>query len=147
VNPLKIRIHSKKISAHSVARRDLTLILLTWVIGWAPNNARKWQMGFILAFKGLILFAYAHLGPCRTFNLIQKSVNRGWAISYLPAEPLDVISCFRRGVSEILALLGRYAAFIASSRRFGTNCRSHIQWSSGPRKMSGKLLELLEPRR
>ena len=32
----------------------LTLILLTWRIWWAPNNANKWQMGFNLAFKGLI---------------------------------------------------------------------------------------------
>ena len=32
---------------------SLTLILLTWKIGWAPNNASKWQMGFNLAFKGL----------------------------------------------------------------------------------------------
>jgi len=32
----------------------LTLTLLTWRIGWAPNNASKWQMRFHLAFKGLI---------------------------------------------------------------------------------------------
>ena len=32
----------------------LTLILLTWRIGWAPNNASRWQMGFNSAFKGLI---------------------------------------------------------------------------------------------
>ena len=31
----------------------LTLILLTWRIWWAPNNAIKWQMGFNSAFKGL----------------------------------------------------------------------------------------------
>ena len=31
----------------------LTLILLTWNIGWVPNNASKWQMGFNSAFKGL----------------------------------------------------------------------------------------------
>ena len=31
----------------------LTLILLVWRIGWAPNNARKWQVGFNSAFKGL----------------------------------------------------------------------------------------------
>jgi len=24
-----------------------------WRIGWAPNNASKWQMGFNSAFKGL----------------------------------------------------------------------------------------------
>jgi len=33
--------------------RSLTLILLTWRIWWAPNNASRWQMGFNLAFKGL----------------------------------------------------------------------------------------------
>jgi hypothetical protein len=32
----------------------LTLILLTWRIWWAPNNASKWQMEFNSAFKGLI---------------------------------------------------------------------------------------------
>jgi hypothetical protein len=32
----------------------LTLILLMWRIGWAPNNASKWQMRFNSAFKGLI---------------------------------------------------------------------------------------------
>ena len=32
----------------------LTLILLMWRIGWAPNNTSKWQMGFNSAFKGLI---------------------------------------------------------------------------------------------
>jgi len=31
----------------------LTLILLTWRIWWASNNASKWQMGYNLAFKGL----------------------------------------------------------------------------------------------
>ena len=31
----------------------LTIILLTWRIWWAPNNASKWQMGFNSAFKGL----------------------------------------------------------------------------------------------
>ena len=32
----------------------LTLILLTRRIGWAPNNARNWQIGFKSAFKGLM---------------------------------------------------------------------------------------------
>ena len=31
------------------------LILLTWRIWWAPNNASKWQVGFNSAFKGLNL--------------------------------------------------------------------------------------------
>jgi len=31
----------------------LTLILLTWKIGWAHNNASKWQMGYNSTFNGL----------------------------------------------------------------------------------------------
>jgi len=30
-----------------------TLILLTWRIWWAPNNASRWQMVFNVAFKEL----------------------------------------------------------------------------------------------
>jgi hypothetical protein len=42
----------------------LTLILLMWNIGWAPNNVSKWQiMRFNSAFKGLTDFS-APL-PCR----------------------------------------------------------------------------------
>jgi len=37
----------------SFAKRTLTLILLTWRIWRAPNNARRWQMGFNSAVKGL----------------------------------------------------------------------------------------------
>jgi len=29
-------------------RWDIILILLTWRIWWAPNNAGRWQMGFNL---------------------------------------------------------------------------------------------------
>ena len=32
---------------------SLTLILLTWRIGWTPNNASRWQMWFNSAFKWL----------------------------------------------------------------------------------------------
>jgi len=37
----------------AVQTGPLTLILLTWRIGWVPNNAIKWQMGFNSAFKEL----------------------------------------------------------------------------------------------
>jgi hypothetical protein len=33
---------------------SLTLNLITTTIAAPPSNARKWQMGFNLAFKGLI---------------------------------------------------------------------------------------------
>ena len=34
-------------------RWDLTLILLTWRIWWAPNNASRWETGLNSVFKGL----------------------------------------------------------------------------------------------
>jgi len=40
-------------TAHDIHKGCLTLILLTWSIRWAPNNVRKWQMGFNSVFKGL----------------------------------------------------------------------------------------------
>jgi hypothetical protein len=45
-----------RVKFHSQSRRIcyLTPILLTWRIGWAPNNASNWQMGFNSTFKGLI---------------------------------------------------------------------------------------------
>jgi len=36
----------------------LTLILLTWRIWRAPNNASRWQMGFNSAFKRLRLYIF-----------------------------------------------------------------------------------------
>jgi len=39
---------------HIVMDVHLTFILLTWRIWCAPSNASKWQMGFNLAFKGLM---------------------------------------------------------------------------------------------
>jgi hypothetical protein len=64
---LRFPIHNLPIAPHSAVLRlynvaQLTLILLTWNIGWAPNNASKWQMGFNLAFKGL------NLSYCQVFG-------------------------------------------------------------------------------
>ena len=50
----------------------LTLILLTWSIGWAPNNASKWQIGFNSAFKGLSQWK---IEPA-TFRLVAQCVIR-----------------------------------------------------------------------
>jgi hypothetical protein len=61
----------------------LTLILLTWRIWWAPNNASKWQMGFNSAFKGLsfnvliyILLFLVHVGLILSFRI--------WKIKFVP---------------------------------------------------------------
>jgi hypothetical protein len=73
---------------------NLTLILLTWSIGWALNNASKWQMGFKSAFKGLkdefrketisgtfpLLCNYLLLGP---FVTLGKTTVR-FVISVIP---------------------------------------------------------------
>ena len=48
----------------SLRVNDLTLILLTWKIRWAPNNASKWQMGFNSGFKGLT-----------------SALDRGWVVN------------------------------------------------------------------
>jgi len=47
----------------------LTLILLTWRIWWAPNNANIWQIGFNSAFKGLklqVVLSPVRLSPGRS---------------------------------------------------------------------------------
>jgi len=48
-------LFSCKLKLMKVGHLILTLILLTWRIWWAPNNASKWQMGFNLVFKGLMV--------------------------------------------------------------------------------------------
>ena len=50
-----------------IVRLFLTLILLTWRIGWAPNNARKWQIGFNWGFKVLILCVFRAVDNKRMF--------------------------------------------------------------------------------
>jgi hypothetical protein len=54
-------LHSGILSASCQTRSltCLTLILLTWGIWWAPNNASRWQMEFNLAFKGLNSLQYS----------------------------------------------------------------------------------------
>ena len=48
MNVLKNEVKENKI------KNKLTLNLLTTTVVATPSNARKWQMGFNLAFKGLI---------------------------------------------------------------------------------------------
>ena len=47
----------------SVHQAALNLYMLTWRIWWAPNNASKGQMGFNLAFKGLIRLSPVNIIP------------------------------------------------------------------------------------
>ena len=41
------------LNVHIILAGGITLILLMWRIGWAPNNTSKWQMEFNSAFKEL----------------------------------------------------------------------------------------------
>jgi hypothetical protein len=54
INDLLKTIDHKAIPIFFYGTSILTLILLTTTIVAPPSNASKWQMGFNLAFKGLI---------------------------------------------------------------------------------------------
>jgi hypothetical protein len=60
--------------------RILTLILLTWSIGWAPNNASKWQMGFNSVFKRLKITLHQTLLSCMQYGTYLCTVH----ILYVP---------------------------------------------------------------
>jgi hypothetical protein len=47
------RFMGKYTAKIKIELKHLTLILLTWGIWWAPNNASRWHMGINLAFEGL----------------------------------------------------------------------------------------------
>ena len=72
----QIRLHKlntifpfETVSPETASAIILTLILLTWRILWAHNNASKWQMGFNSAFKELMLQKL-----CLFMNLLNKPV-------------------------------------------------------------------------
>ena len=54
----------------------LTLTLLKRRIWWVPNNASRWQMGFNLAFKGLILVFSISVPPNRLSTQNLCNVNQ-----------------------------------------------------------------------
>ena len=89
----------------------LTLILLTWRIWWAANNARKWQKGFNSVFTRLThklkdfsthrpwwslvtdAHVWASLDPCMFYNLLRHSAlssTRRWG--FYRALPRDTIN-------------------------------------------------------
>jgi len=75
----------------------LTLILLTWSIGWALNNVSKWQTGFNSAFKGL------KQTLCASFaSNIYKITHR----IFLPGCNLDVVE-LAKGFVFIVHFVGR----------------------------------------
>jgi hypothetical protein len=56
-----------------------------WRIGWAPNNANKWQMGFNSAFKGFIyikLQFLLNLDWCETTSLHHvRNIQSVWEVT------------------------------------------------------------------
>jgi len=55
-----IHIFYKHVLCYTRQSLALTLILLMWSIGWAPNNASKWKTRCNLAFKGLMFIECKH---------------------------------------------------------------------------------------
>jgi hypothetical protein len=62
-------------------RWTLTLNPLMWKIRWAPNNASKRQMGFNLAFKGLIM--------CIVFSVARHR----WGLQHLQVRRFVFLWC------------------------------------------------------
>jgi hypothetical protein len=62
----------------------LSLILLTWRIWWAPNNASRWQMGFNSEFKMLKNFDTLGKKTCKPTEWV------GWVV---------LCSCVQDGVN------------------------------------------------
>ena len=58
----------------------INLILLTWKIKWAPNNDSKWQMGFNLAFKELMIL-YLHCLVSNDRGVRIAHHHTGWQIN------------------------------------------------------------------
>jgi len=62
-------LNEKAIQATKFIWSKHLLILLTWRIWWAPNNASRWQMGFNSAFEGLIFRLLSTDFRCLCLNL------------------------------------------------------------------------------
>ena len=91
--PLKIVRLSYKLNSL------LTLILLTWRIWWAPNNASKWHMGFNSVFTGLT-YLYN--------NLISSLIRIIWAFFMVVCAAGDVLATFMLTCFGIIFLCKRY---------------------------------------
>jgi hypothetical protein len=70
-----IPTHAPTVYTSKSTKFTLTLTLLTWRIGRAPNNGSRWQMGFNSAFKGLKHLKHLKLAPT-CFGPYFKSIFR-----------------------------------------------------------------------
>jgi len=96
----------------------LTLILLTWRIWWAPNNASKWQMGFNLAFKGL-----------RTIGIKQTKVkmlsSKPEVQKYFYFQRAEVTIAF---VFQLWMQVPYYSYYKRTNEHY--ECKKQTRWSS-----------------
>ena len=127
----------------------LTLILLTWNIWWAPNNASKWQMGFNSAFEGLntILVptgGWGWVAKCDHDNKPYRSRKR--AVNALPLKvlPADVEMQMPMSSQRNVTLQRQWNVIILSDILFVTSIRltriislahwiacSDVRWNNG----------------
>jgi len=85
----ELRAGGKHLGIRMNGRRPLTLILLTWRIRWAPNNAGRWQMGFNLAFRRLILAVFAPVLYLLILSLSSVLEGPGSSVGIATAYGLD----------------------------------------------------------
>ena len=85
----KLQIYVTSVEGIKCLGHTLTLILLTWRIWWAPNSSSKWQMGFNLAFKGLMSETGGSVDQLRELVLKNRRISRPctklptcWGISF-----------------------------------------------------------------
>ena len=96
---------------HCCRWKGLTLILLTWRIGWVPNNASKWQTGFNSVFKVLSI-AYSECVSLALLIQLAKPMRRVvlWFVA-LPVAPyfstLSHKQCDFRGEKKALLKIKR----------------------------------------
>ena len=111
-------------SLTSDGEKGLTLILLTWRIGWAPNNASRWEIGYNSACKGLIGRVIGHALPkdvltifskllvlfvCGVVNTLERYSAKAvaFSVSVFPQLP----SSCRIGGTWVIGFLNRLVAF------------------------------------
>jgi len=88
---------------------NLTLILLTWRIWWAPNNASRWQMGFNSEFKVWI--------QCQRNVLLSRE--------HFSAVPKQAATCLHLHLSETFSEIEKCVATL----KYLLECACSMIWS------------------
>ena len=100
----------------------LTLILLTWIIWWAPDNASKWQMGFNSAFRGLIcLCFFSNTVGCVELRSLLCSVGKHRFAELIQEEAEILTVRVERGVFQIAPVLTVVDHFVSFREKLKVN--------------------------